>query len=327
MNNLYPLKFKPIYKEKIWGGDRLKKLLDKKLGKLSNCGESWEISGVENEVSVVSNGFLKGNSLEELIEIYLSDLVGEKVYNRFGIEFPLLIKYIDAKDKLSIQVHPNDELAKERHGAYGKTEMWYVIHAEEGAQLVTGFNRPLDRNENSRYLENQELENIVNYENVKSGDVFFIPAGRVHSIGKGIVLAEIQETSDVTYRIYDFNRKDNFGNLRELHTDLALDSIDFKSEKNYRTQYEPVDNVSTTLAECQYFTTNVLPLTRLIERDFTEKDSFVIYMCIEGEYTLRWEEGRMGVKNGETVLVPALINNFSLIPLSGNKTKLLEIYI
>lgn len=326
MNNLYPLKFTPICKEKIWGGEKLKVLLNKKSGKLPNCGESWEISGVQNEISVVSNGFLKGNNLEELIEIYMGDLIGEKNYEQFGIEFPLLIKYIDAKDKLSIQVHPNDELAEERHGTFGKTEMWYVIQADEGAKLITGFNRPLDRKGYLQYFENGQLEDILNYEAIKEGDVFFIPAGRIHAIGEGVLLAEIQQTSDVTYRIFDFNRLDNLGNPRELHTDLALDAIDFTFEKNYRTSYNSIADSSTTVVECQYFTTNILPLTKMAERDFAENDTFVIYMCLEGEYTLSWEESSLNVKKGETVLVPAVINSFSLDPLNGNLTRLLEIY-
>jgi len=327
MNNLYPLKFTPICKEKIWGGEKLRELLNKKFDELPNCGESWEISGVENEISVVSNGFLKGNNLEELIEIYMGDLVGEKAYDKFGIEFPLLIKYIDAKDNLSIQVHPNDELAEERHGTFGKTEMWYVIQADKGAKLITGFNRQLDKKAYLEYFENGQLEEILNYEEAKAGDVFFIPAGRVHAIGGGILLAEIQQTSDATYRIFDFNRLDDHGNPRELHTDLALDAIDFKFEKNYRASYTPVDNVSTTLVECKYFTTNLLPIAQKVERDFAARDTFVIYMCLEGEYTLTWEEGDMVVKKGETILVPALINNFSLDPLDGNTTRLLEIYL
>jgi len=327
MNNIYPLKFTPICKEKIWGGQKLKALLNKKFSKLPNCGESWEISGVENEISVVSNGFLKGNNLEELIEIYMGDLVGEKTYEKFGIEFPLLTKYIDAKDKLSIQVHPNDELAEERHGTFGKTEMWYVIQADKGAQLISGFNRPLDKKEYLKYFESGRLEEILNYEDVKAGDVFFIPAGRIHAIMGGIVLAEIQETSDATYRIFDFNRLDDHGNPRELHTDLALDAIDFKYEGDHRISYNPIENISTKLVECPYFTTNTLPLTKKVERDFAKRDTFVIYMCLEGEYTLSWEEGNEVVKKGETILVPALINNFSLEPSNGNITRLLEIYL
>jgi mannose-6-phosphate isomerase len=327
MNSIYPLKFAPICKEKIWGGNKLKELLNKKIGKLPNCGESWEISGIENDISVVVNGFLKGNSLEELIEVYMSDLVGEKAYDQFGIEFPLLIKYIDAKDKLSIQVHPNDELAKERHGTFGKTEMWFVIHAEEGAKIVTGFNRQLNKQEYLGYFKRGKIEEILNYESVKAGDVFFIPAGCVHAIGGGVVLAEIQQTSDATYRIFDYNRLDDHGKPRELHTELALDAIDFKSDTNYRISYETIENIPAKLVECQYFTTNILSFSNNVDRDFTDKDSFVVYMCIEGDYNFNWDEGGMTVKKGETILVPALINSFSLDPLNGHMASLLEIYL
>ena len=280
MNELYPLKFTPIFKDKIWGGEKLKDLLNKDFPELPNCGESWEISGVQDEVSVVSNGFLKGNNLEELIEVYMGDLVGEKVYEKFGTEFPLLVKFIDANDNLSIQVHPNDELAMERHDAYGKTEMWYVLQADPGAKLISGFNRVIDKEKYLTYFKNGQLEEILNYEEAKAGDVFFMPAGRVHAIGKGIVVAEIQQTSDVTYRIYDFNRVDDQGNARELHVDLAVDAIDYQFEKNYRTDYTAIDNVSVKLVDCQYFTTNILELSNSAERDFTDIDTFVIYCCL-----------------------------------------------
>jgi mannose-6-phosphate isomerase len=327
MKNLYPLKFTPICKDKIWGGNKLNELLNKEYPELPNCGESWEISGVQDEVSVVSNGFLKGNSLEELIEVYMGDLVGEKVYEKFGIEFPLLVKFIDANDNLSIQVHPNDELSRERHDAFGKTEMWYVVQADPGAKLISGFNRKMDKEGYLNYFKNGQLEEILNYEEVKAGDVFFIPAGRVHAIGKGIVVAEIQQTSDVTYRIYDFNRVDDHGNPRELHTDLAVDAIDYRFESNYRTDYHPVDNASVKLVECEYFTTNILPLTTSVERDFTNFDTFVIYTCLEGKYNLSWEDQSMLVKKGESVLVPALINNFVLSAANGGAAKLLEVYV
>ena len=327
MNNLYPLKFIPICKDKIWGGNKLNELLNKQYPELPNCGESWEISGVQDEVSVVSNGFLKGNNLEELIEVYMGDIVGEKVYEKFGTEFPLLVKFIDANDNLSIQVHPNDELAMERHDAYGKTEMWYVVQADPGAKLISGFNRKIDKEGYLKYFKNGQLEEILNYEEVKAGDVFFIPAGRVHAIGKGIVVAEIQQTSDVTYRIYDFNRVDDQGNPRELHTDLAIDAIAYQYETNYRTDYKSIDDQSVKLIECQYFTTNILPLTTSVERDFTDLDTFVIYSCLEGKYTIGWEDESMEVKKGESVLVPAMINNFVLSAVGGGTAKLLEVYI
>ncbi len=326
MNNLYPLKFTPICKDKIWGGNKLNEILNKKYPELPNCGESWEISGIQDEVSIVSNGFLKGNNLEELIEVYMGDIVGEKIYEKFGTEFPLLIKYIDANDNLSIQVHPNDELSLERHDAYGKTEMWYVVQADPGANLISGFNRKIDKEGYLKYFKNGQLEEILNYEVVKAGDVFFMPAGRVHAIGTGIVVAEIQQTSDVTYRIYDFNRVDDKGNPRELHTELAVDAIDYKFESNYRTDYTEVDNDPVKLIECQYFTTNILTLTQSIERDFTSLDTFVIYVCLDGEYIFQWEEQTISVQKGESILIPALIDMFTLSPVNGN-VKLLEVFI
>ncbi len=326
MQNLYPLKFRPIYKERIWGGDKLPALLNKNYH-IAHCGESWELSGVQDDISVVSDGFLKGNNLEELIEVYMGELVGEKIYDQFGTEFPLLIKYIDANDRLSIQVHPNDELSKERHGAYGKTEMWYVVQADEGAELISGFNRTIDRDSYLIALQNGQLENLLQFDPVKPGDVFFIPAGRVHAIGKGIVVAEIQQTSDVTYRIFDFNRVDEKGNGRELHTELALDAINFKHHKNAASVYQPKLNDPVELVKCTYFTTNLLQLTTAIERDFSSIDSFVIYLCMEGSYTLQWESESIRVQKGETLLVPASIEFFVLKPANGVETKLLEVYV
>ncbi len=327
MNNLYPLKFTPICKDKIWGGNKLHDLLNKQFPELSNCGESWEMSGVQGDISVVSNGFLTGNNLEELIEVYMGDLVGEKVYEKFGTEFPLLVKFIDANDNLSIQVHPNDELALERHDSFGKTEMWYVVQADQGSQLIAGFNRKIDKEEYLHCVENGTLEEILNFEEVKAGDVFFMPAGRVHAIGKGIVVAEIQQTSDVTYRIYDFNRVDDKGNPRELHTELAIDAIDYTFETNYRTEYESQINKSAKLVECPYFTTNLLSITAEVECDFTGLDTFVIYTCLEGECSLAWEDQILPVSKGDSILVPALISNFIFSANNGEQAKLLEVYI
>lgn len=326
MKNLYPLKFKPIFKERIWGGKKLSTLLDKNPG-MTRCGESWEISAVQDDVSVVSEGFLKGNSLEELIEVYMGELVGEKVYDRFGSEFPLLIKYIDANDRLSIQVHPDDELSRERHGAYGKTEMWYVIDAEEGAELISGFNRDIDRDSYLIAMENNKLENLLQYDPVSKGDVFFIPAGRVHAIGKGIVVAEIQQTSDVTYRIFDFNRTDSKGQPRELHTELALDAISFKHHGEGKKHYHPQPDEPVELASCPYFTTNLLDLTKALERDMSGLDSFVIYLCVEGSLALEWEDGMVRINKGDTILVPACIESFNLVPKTEEGARLLEVFI
>lgn len=328
MSELYPLKFKPLFKERIWGGSKLHALLGKDFSPLSNCGESWEISGLDGDVSVVANGTLAGNDLEELIEIYMGDLVGEKVYDKFGVEFPLLIKFLDANDELSIQVHPDDKLSKERHNAYGKTEMWYVVQADKGAKVTAGFNQDVDRAKYLRAFESDTLIDLLNVEEAKAGDVFFIPSGSVHTIGKGLVVAEVQQTSDVTYRIYDFNRKDSQGNSRELHTELSLDAIDFTCEKEYKTNYKVTNNSSSEIVFCQYFTTNVLNLTHSVEKDYNELDSFIIYMCLEGAYAIGWGlDNVMQVKAGETILVPASIENFVLIPREGNSCKLLEVYI
>ncbi|HNX54471.1 MAG TPA: mannose-6-phosphate isomerase [Prolixibacteraceae bacterium] len=326
MEGLYPLKFAPIYKDKIWGGDKIKSILDKDYGNLPNCGESWELSGVEGNVSVVTNGYLAGNDLNELIEIYMGDLVGENIYEHFGNEFPLLIKFIDANDDLSIQVHPDDEMAAERHNSYGKTEMWYVIQADKGAKLQSGFNQEVDQDLYLEKLEAVQLPDILNFEEVTSGDVFFIPAGRVHAIGKGILLAEIQQTSDITYRIYDYDRRDDKGNTRELHTDLALDAIDYTVFPEYKSKYDTKVNESVELASCKYFTTNVLELNRSVEKDYNKLDSFVVYICLDGEVSIETEAGNESVKLGETILLPAAIESVTLKPLS-DKAKLLEVYI
>lgn len=326
MEGLYPLKFTPIYKDKIWGGNKIRTILHKDFGVLSNCGESWELSGVEDNVSVVSNGFLSGNTLEELVEVYMGDLVGDSVFENFGHEFPLLIKFIDATDDLSIQVHPNDEMAMERHNSSGKTEMWYVLQADGGSKLQSGFSRQVDQEIYLEKLKKAELTDILNFEEVTAGDVFFIPSGRVHAIGKGILLAEIQQTSDVTYRIYDYNRCDAKGNIRELQTDLALDAIDFTLIPEYKTSYKPLVNNSVELVSCPYFTTNILEINQSVEKDYNKLDSFVIYICLEGELVVETESGTETVTKGETLLIPASIENVHLNPVSSS-VKLLEVYI
>jgi len=325
MNKLYPLKFKPLLKERIWGGDKLKTLLAKK-GKCSSCGESWELSAVEDNISVVENGFLKNNNLQELIEIYMGDLVGDKIYDKYGVEFPLLIKFIDANDDLSIQVHPNDKLAIERHHSFGKTEMWYVMDANPGATLISGFNKQTNQQEYINHLNNKALKQILNVQSVKFGDVFFIPAGRVHAIGSGILLAEIQQTSDITYRIYDWDRTDAHGMPRELHTDLALDAIDYNFHNDVKTNYENKTNTVVNLARCEYFTTNKMVLDKPIERDYILIDSFVIYMCCKGSFDLIYGDNmHIEVSMGDTILLPAMYKNVSLLPKT--MAEILEVYV
>ncbi|WP_372649514.1 type I phosphomannose isomerase catalytic subunit [Draconibacterium sp.] len=326
MSNLYPIKFNPIFHEKIWGGNRMKTILNKDFGDMPNCGESWELSGVDGNISVVSNGFLAGNDLNELIEIYMGDLVGDKVYEKFGNEFPLLIKFIDAQDDLSIQVHPDDKLSKERHNAFGKTEMWYVAGTEKGALINSGFNQVVDREKYLEYFNSGKLTDLLHYDEAQVGDVFFIPAGRVHAIGKGCLVAEIQQTSDVTYRIFDYNRKDDKGNERELHTDLALDAIDFSYSSQYKTDYKTEENKAVEIVSCPYFTTNIIEFNKEQDKDYNQLDSFVIYMTMEGDFEIVTEEGSETVSMGETVLLPASLESVQLKPKSES-VKILEVYI
>ncbi len=325
MTKLYPLSFHPIYKTKIWGNERFRKVLGKDTGNLKKTGESWEISGVQEEISVVRNGFLAGNDLQELIEVYMGDLVGDKVYEKYGIEFPILVKFIDADDILSVQVHPDDALAKKRHNAYGKAEMWYVMQAEPGAEIIVGFNRDVTREEYVRHLENKTLREILNSEKVAPGDVYYLPPGRVHAIGAGILVAEISQTSDITYRIYDWDRVDEHGKGRELHTDLALDAIDYKAYPEYKTPYTDRLNEPVPLVNSPHFTTQLLHFDRPLERDHYELDSFVVYIGLEGETVIEHENGEETLRKGETLLVPAVLKDIRLVP--SGKCRALEVYV
>lgn len=322
---LYPLKFQPIYKEKIWGGSRLKNALGKEIPS-DKTGESWEISTVEGNISVVTEGMLQENDLRELIEVYMGDLVGDWVYEKFGNEFPLLIKYIDADDVLSVQVHPDDELANERHNSFGKSEMWYIIDHEPDAFIINGFAHDTDKKQYQFNLAAGTIEKILKEVPVQKGDAYYIPAGRIHAIGSGILLAEIQQTSDITYRVYDFDRKDDKGNTRELHTDLALDALHYTAPKHVRSEYKSVPNESVSVVTSPYFQTNQLLLTRPVGKDFNHIDSFVIYMCIDGEVEFSGEEfENTKMVKGETILMPAVLKNFQITPKS--KAILLEVYL
>ena len=321
---LYPLKFEPILKDKIWGGQKLNKLFDKK-AQSTELGESWELSGYETDPSVVVNGFLEGNTLPELIEVYMTELVGDKVYEEHGNTFPLLFKLIDANENLSIQVHPGDEVAFERHKSFGKTEMWYVVDAEEDAELIIGFSEDCDRDTYLDALDNDTVEDLLQHVKVKRGDVFFIPAGLVHAIGKGVVVAEIQQSSDITYRIYDFKRTDANGNERELHTDEALDVINFAASKNPKTEYDIQNNAISKLVECEYFSTNIIAFDNATTRNYGQIDSFVVYMCLEGSFAIAYNNTLTAVAKGETVLIPACIKEIVLLPESA--CKLLEVYV
>lgn len=321
---LYPLKFNPILKERIWGGQKLKTVLGKDFS-ISQCGESWELSTVPNDVSMVKGGDLDGRALTQLIEEFKGKLVGEKVYRKFGASFPLLIKFLDAQEDLSIQVHPDDTLAQERHNSFGKTEMWYVMQADPGATLRVGFNREINQETYLKYLQDKNLDAILNIIPAQPGDVFFLPAGRVHSIGKGLLIAEIQQTSDITYRLYDFDRKDSSGKTRELHTEQALDAIDYHYYTELKKSFQNPEKQITTAVSSDYFVTNLLSFDKGLNRNYGQQDSFVIFMGVSGEAELEYEGGKINIATGETVLLPASIKQITLH--SAGQTKLLEVYV
>lgn len=320
---LYPLKFEPILKERLWGGTKLKDVLNKPI-ESDITGESWELSTVKGDVSIVANGELQGTSLQDLINTEAKTLLGESVVERFGYDFPILIKFIDAKQDLSIQLHPNDELAKKRHDSFGKTEMWYVMDADPDANLIVGFNKDVEKEEYKKSLENDTLLELLNYEQVKEGDTFFINTGKIHAIGAGVLLAEIQQTSDITYRVFDFNRKDKNGNLRELHTDLALDAIDYTKKDDFKVTYNIDKDKVNQMVDCPYFKTNSLQLTKDLFQDISARDSFTILMCVKGEAQVLNENGAAELSKGETVLVPA---SSKKLEIRTNGAQLLEVTI
>ncbi|MFD2561715.1 type I phosphomannose isomerase catalytic subunit [Aquimarina rubra] len=322
-DSLYILKFEPILKEKIWGGSKLNNFLGKE-PKGSSIGESWEISDVEGDVSVVSNGPLIGKTLHELLIEYKEKLVGEKNFERFGTKFPLLIKFIDAKEDLSVQLHPGDEIAKEKHNSLGKTEMWHVVQADKGANIIIGFNQEVSPELYQKHVANKTIKDILHYEPVSSGDTFFVYSGLIHAIGKGVLLAEIQQTSDITYRVYDWDRKDTDGNYRELHQKEALEAIDFGNKTDYKVDYSVKKNQVTDLVNCPHFITNLLEVNSEVKFLHTTYDSFVIYMCVEGQADIETEEQKITIQFGETVLVPASIPEIKVV---SKGAKLLQTYI
>jgi mannose-6-phosphate isomerase len=321
MSELYPLKFEPILKEKVWGGNALASRFNKKPKDHQNIGESWEISAMQGSLSVVSNGFLAGNNIEELIEVYMGDITGDSIYEKFGKEFPLLIKFIEAKEDLSIQVHPGNEMAREKHNAYGKTEMWYILESENEGKIYTGFREEVTREDYSKALEDGTLPGLLNAEVASPGDVFFTTAGRIHAIGKGIVLVEIQQTSDITYRIFDWSRH----GTRELHTELALEAIDFKAAGKNKFNRELTVNHTENLVACEFFNTNIIWFNNPVSKDYTLIDSFIIYICIEGGFKIKWEGNAEVVTKGETLLLPAMIKEVLLEPL--NEARVLEVFV
>ncbi len=319
---LEPLMFTPILKSRIWGGNKLQHLLNKNTNEFP-IGESWEISDVEGDVSVVEGGPFHGMNLSDLVKHYKGELLGRHNFEKFGSKFPLLIKFIDAKTDLSIQLHPDDKLAWSRHNSFGKNEMWYIMQADEQAKIIVDFNLPMNASTYQKHLDEGTLPSIMNYEQVSPGDAFMIDVGRVHAIGAGVMLAEIQQTSDVTYRLFDWNRMDNNGCPRELHTDLALEAINFELPMNYRKTYDKSFNRSNPIVECPYFSCNYLEINDKIEI-INKYDSFLIFICIEGDLTVNFNQNKWNLVQGQTLLIPAAVTSFEI---DTSYAKLLEVYV
>ena len=316
-------KFEPLLKSTLWGGDKIVPFKHVESDQ-QQVGESWEISGVEGSETVVSDGPHRGKKMNALLREMKGQLVGEDNYRRFGDEFPLLIKFIDAHQDLSIQVHPNDETARRQGKSHGKTEMWYVMESEPMAQLYCGLRQEITPEQYEAMVADDTITDAIAKYEVKEGDVFFLPGGRIHAIGPGCFLTEIQQTSDVTYRIYDYKRKDKNGNYRELHTHEAAESIDYHVESDYRTEYVPRKNQGVTLVQCPYFNTAVYDLDEPMTLDYSELDSFVILIALRGEGTLTDDEGNeTRFQMGDTVLFPATTRS---VEVKGT-VKFLETYV
>ena len=322
---MYPLKFEPILKTIVWGGEKIAPYKGIETTQ-SHIGESWELSGVAGNESIVSEGPLKGRSIASLVKEYKGELVGKHVYENTADEFPLLIKFIDAQKDLSIQVHPNDELAAERHnGSKGKTEMWYVVAADPGAHLLAGLKEKITPEEYAAKVADGSITDVLARYDVKPGDVFFLPAGRIHAICSGCFIAEIQQTSDITYRIFDYNRPGLDGKPRQLHTEQAKDAIDYTVYPDYRTEYSPEENEEVELVNCRYFTTSVYDLSLPFAKDLSSIDSFMVVMCLSGEGSMEVDGEAVSLRQGETVLIPASADDVCFIPESS--MKLLTSYI
>ncbi len=325
MTPLYPFKFSPIFQERIWGGQNLKHTLGKVFDN-QFIGESWELSGLPNNQSVVANGMLIGKTLTELIETYKHDLVGNTIYQRFGSSFPLLFKYLDACDNLSVQVHPSNEIAQKKHQCDGKTEMWYVVSASDNAQIIAGVKDNIELKDIKQSIEKNTIEDLLHFHDAKQGDVFHITEGIIHALGKGTIVAEIQQSSDITYRVYDYNRKDQHGKSRDLHINDALDCIVLNDVNKTHADFSETD-IQQELVNCPFFTTNLLSIIQPTSFNYQAIDSFVVYMSIEGDYVVETSFSSLDVKKGDTILIPSSVKDIRIIPKDGGKALILETYI
>ncbi|MFA6335037.1 MAG: type I phosphomannose isomerase catalytic subunit [Bacteroidales bacterium] len=319
MKNLYPIKFYPILKERVWGGITLVKSYNKQTTSSKPIGESWEISGVQGDISLISNGFLKGNDINEIIETYLGEVVGDEIYEKFGNEFPILIKLLDIQDRLSVQVHPDDETALQRHGSYGKTEFWYILDAEPSAKIYIGFNRDTTARELYDKCNDDTVVELLNVVSPKKGDYFFIEPGTIHAATGGILVAEIQQVSDVTYRIYDWGREHNPATAREMHLDLAIDCINYK-----KFNYSNGESGKEELVNCNYFKVNLINIDKIKRLDSQDYSSFIIYICAEGGAIISGKESSEKIVKGETMLIPAYMGEYTIEKNTAN-CQLLEI--
>ena len=324
---LSPLLFEPNLHTVVWGGHQLQPY--KGLEPTAEpIGESWEVSAVPSSTSIISNGEWKGRDLNAVIAEHPEEILGKAVNERFGGKLPLLVKFIDAERDLSIQVHPNDEMARREHGKMGKSEMWYIIKAEEGSHLYAGFRQEITPYEYQHRVADGTITDVLADHPVKAGDVFYLPAGRVHAICGGILLAEVQQSSDVTYRIYDYNRPGMDGKPRELHTELAAKALDYHVEKNYRTEYADTDNRAVQIIDTPYFDVRVMELSQTFHRNLIKYDSFVISMCIQGDCQLRVRSTgeEILLREGHSTLIPAAIADYDVTPLHA-RTRLLDAFI
>jgi len=324
---LYPLLFQPNLHTVVWGGHQLQPY--KGLQSTDDpVGESWEVSAVPSSTSIISNGPWAGRDLISVVTEHPEAILGRAVNAKYQGQLPLLVKFIDAQRDLSIQVHPNDEMAQREHGKMGKSEMWYVIKATPDAHLYAGFKQHIDAEEYRRRIADGTITEVLADHPVKAGDVFYLPAGRVHAICGGILLAEVQQSSDVTYRIYDYNRPGLDGKPRELHTELAAQALDYEVERNYRTDYPQLDNRAVLIVDSPYFSVRVLELNDRFHRNLLKYDSFIITMCIEGDCKLRIRSTGDGIilKEGHSALIPAAIADYDVIPLKA-KSRILDAYI
>jgi mannose-6-phosphate isomerase len=319
---VYPIKFDPILKERIWGGNKLKTFLGKTTDKV-NVGESWEISDVNGNISKVINGDYKGRNLKELIEKHEADFLGTENFENFGYNFPLLIKFLDAKTDLSVQVHPDNNMAQNHHNSFGKTEMWYIMDSDENAEIVLGLKDKKTNPKILNHINRHNVDTVFNREPANKGDSFFIPAGKIHAIGAGVLAAEIQQTSDITYRVYDWDRIDDNGQKRELHTQLAAKATK-QFDSNGKVEYTIQPNDSINLVNCNYFTTNILNIHTEIEKNYSSLDSFIIFMCVEGEVSVTAGFHTEILKMGETILLPAITEE---VKFNSDNGKLLEVFL